>query len=126
MDERKYKLSEAMIKGCELSGQVFNKLADAKGRTCALGAAYVGSFEDIPKGPYFVEAIAKLRDAYPELRESISVDSAMIKDLPEDIKTKMRIIGDSTVNLQEFIVRLNDFAKKTREEIAVILERAGY
>jgi hypothetical protein len=114
------------LKGCEEAGQAFGVFADVKGKTCALGAAYEGKFGKYSRGEGSFEALSKLKNIYPELTRYVSIDSEMVKDMTR--AEKKVIFSDSRVPvaLQDFIVRLNDKQKKTREEIAVILERGGY
>jgi hypothetical protein len=120
VNERKYKLSEAMLKGCELTGQAFHGFLDNKGRTCALGAAYQGAFGKSPD----CEVLSSLFNTYPELREAVTSTSPLFSYLPLDLQSIINRGGLFT--LRWAIEEMNDRDRKTREEIAVILEKAGY
>jgi hypothetical protein len=126
----KLKLSEAILKGCEAGGQIFFAMGDSKGRTCALGAAYQGTFNENPMKQYrsnpSFSARMKLVDVYPELKTPITIHSEISKELPPLVFDILKTYPHALWTLEEVIIKINDRAKMTREEVAVILEKAGY
>jgi hypothetical protein len=120
MNERKYKLSEAILKGCELTGQGFGTFLDNKGRTCALGAAHHAAFGELPDG----KSNVSLNNMYPELSEKITEESPLFFHLSPKIQSIVRQF--KSIHLQWAIEESNDLDKKTREEIAIMLEKVGY
>jgi hypothetical protein len=124
------KLSEAILKGCEEAGQAFHTFIDKKGRTCALGAAYQATFNESPMKRYptgsLSSIMARLSNAYPELKTQVTINSKISKGLPPLVTSLLVKYSDCGWTLEEIIIKLNDRARVTREEIAAMLERAGY
>lgn len=115
------KLSEAIKKGSQKNKQAFGfltrRIIDESNElvitTCALGAAYVGAFNQLPYGVDGKNPYHRLRELFPELQTIYS-------NLDE---TYVAVRGCS---LESQIVHLNDTQHLSREKIAELLEKKGY
>ena len=108
------KLSEAIRIGAKKKPQYFRGLYCAEGKSsCALGALH-----DATMGYHSRYTYEELYIMHPILQEKIPlIDERIV--LPPNIK-------DRRLPIAHQITILNDSYRVTREEIANILEKAGY